>query len=177
MLLASRLSLHPSSTCRVALPYPQPQKPLQNPTLPWLRSMETFVSLRVSRNIPQRDLDHHSSNSAVPPSAPGSTASALSAVDVNIFAHEFINIFRFSHRAIVHPTDIHVINPVSDDSVRCEEETQRVFLSKDVMERFSKLTVYRPVRPIRSRQHRIRYAHRSTHTPPISQLSVSYPLR
>lgn len=159
-------------------PHPPPQKYLQNPTLPWLRSMGTSVSLRVSRNT-QQHLDHHSLNSTVPPSAPGSTASALSAVDVNIFAHEFINIFRFSHRAIVHPTDIHVIDPVSDDSVRCEEETERVFLSKDVMERFSKLTVYRPVRPIR--QRRIRYAHRSTHTPPISHTTVlaqlSYPLR
>lgn len=96
---------------------------------------------------------------------PGSAASALSAVDVNIFVHEFINIFRFSHRTIVHPADIHVIDFIGDNWVHCEEENERIFLSKDVMERFSKLTVYRPVKPIR--RSRRQYAPRSSRTPPL----------
>ncbi|KAF9788354.1 hypothetical protein BJ322DRAFT_625943 [Thelephora terrestris] len=102
----------------------------------------------------------------LPPSVPGSAASALSAVDVNVFVHEFINIFRFSHRTVLHPADIHVIDSIGDNWVRCEEENERVFLSKDVMERFSKLMVYRPVKPIR--QSRRQYAHRSSRTPQLS---------
>ena len=119
------------------------------------------------------------STSTVPPSTPGSTSSALSTVDATIFAHEFINIFRFSHRAVMHPADIHVIDSIDDDSARYEEENGTVFLSRDVMERFSKLTVRRPVRPIR--QSRVRHAPRSSHTPPASAPAVlthfSYPVR
>jgi len=115
----------------------------------------------------------------IPPSKPGSAASALSAVDVIIFAHEFINIFRFSHRAIVHPADIHVIDPIDDDSARYEEENETVFLSKVVMQRFSKLTVRRPVQPIR--QSRMRRALRSSRTPPLSAPPIlshfSHPVR
>jgi hypothetical protein len=100
-------------------------------------------------------------------------------VDAIIFAHEFINIFRFSHCTVVHPADIRVIDPIDDDSARYEEENGTVFLAKDVMERFSKLTVYRPMRPIR--QSQTRHARRSSRTPPLSVASTlthfSYPVR
>jgi len=112
----------------------------------------------------------------IPSSTPGSAASALSAVDATIFAHEFINIFRFSHRAVVHPADIHVIDTIDDGSARYDEENDTVFLSKDVMERFSK--VHRPVRPIH--QSRMRHARRSSRTPPLPVPPVlahlSYPM-
>lgn len=115
----------------------------------------------------------------MPPSTPGSASSALSAVDVAVFAHEFINIFRFSHQTTVHPVDIHVIDYIDENSVSCEEENERVFLSKDVMERFSKLTVYRPVKPIRP--SRMRYAYRSSHTPSLlptqAHTKFSHPVR
>ncbi|KAF9652577.1 hypothetical protein BDM02DRAFT_3183609 [Thelephora ganbajun] len=114
----------------------------------------------------------------IPPFMPGSAASALSAVDATIFAHEFINIFRFSHYAVVHPADIHIIDPIDDDSAQYEEEDGRVFLSKGIMERFSKLTVYRPVKPIH--QSRTRRVHRSSRTSPLSAPPIltqsSYPV-
>jgi len=72
---------------------------------------------------------------------PGSTSSALSAVDATIFIHEFINIFRFSYQAIIHPSEIHIIDPIDEQSTRYEEDNGTVFLSKDVMERLRKLTV------------------------------------
>jgi len=106
----------------------------------------------------------------VPPSSPGSAASALSAVEAIVFTHEFINIFRFSHHAVLHPADIRVIDPIDDESARYEEENGTVFLSKDVMERFSKLTVHRPVRPIR--QSRVRHPLRSNRTPVLDQVRL-----
>jgi hypothetical protein len=51
LLASSPPHRHPSPPCR-ALPScpPSPPKTLQNPTLPWLRSMETFALLRVSNS-------------------------------------------------------------------------------------------------------------------------------
>ena len=162
---------------------PPSLKCLQNPTLPWYRSTGTFASPRVSDSALWFMESLLTDFSIVPPSSPGSTSSALLAVDVNIFAHEFINIFRFSHQTTVHPADIQVVNTIDDDSVRCEEDSARVFLSKDVMERFSDLTAYRPVKPIRQRQSRMRHAPRSTRAPLPSPASTpvlsqfSYPVR
>lgn len=102
-------------------------------------------------------------------------------MDATIFTHEFINIFRFSHRAVMHPADIHVIDPIADDSARYEEEDGTVFLSRDVMERFSKLTLRRPVRPIRESRTRLGHARRSSHMSSLSASPVlthlSYPVR
>jgi len=176
--------LRPSSPCRVPPSYPlSPLRCLQNLALPWHRSTGASVWLRVSGSVPQAlesPFSNRGSSSAVPPSTPGSTASALSTVDATIFAHEFINIFRFSHRTVMHPADIRVIDPIDDDSARYEEENGTVFLSRDVMERFSKLTVRRPVRPIRQSRLGARHAPRSSHAPPPSAPAVlthlSYPV-
>lgn len=79
----------------------------------------------------------------------------------------------------MHPTDIRVIDPIDDNSARYEEENGTVFLSRDVMERFSKLTLHRPVGPIR--QSRMRHTRRSSRTPLLSSPSVlahfSYPVQ
>ncbi|KAK7038903.1 hypothetical protein VNI00_010537 [Paramarasmius palmivorus] len=83
---------------------------------------------------------------------------ALTTIDVKIFRHEFITIFRLLETKTIHPADIYILENI-DDRAKCyEEEKETVFLSKDVMERLRKLslpTIYsRPYRPSR----RIHYA-------------------
>ncbi|KAF8872420.1 hypothetical protein BD779DRAFT_1452767 [Infundibulicybe gibba] len=67
-------------------------------------------------------------------------ASALTTVDVKIFRHEFITIFRFSETRTFHPADITIIETIDDRLTRYEEENETVFLARDLMERMRKLT-------------------------------------
>ncbi|KAE9393073.1 hypothetical protein BT96DRAFT_233336 [Gymnopus androsaceus JB14] len=73
--------------------------------------------------------------------------SALTAVDVKIFRHEFITIFRLSTTKTLHPSDIQIIEDIDDQLKYYEEEKETVFLAKDLMERLRKLTL--PVIPPR----------------------------
>ncbi|ETW75753.1 hypothetical protein HETIRDRAFT_422414 [Heterobasidion irregulare TC 32-1] len=74
------------------------------------------------------------------PTVPGTTSSALTAVEVQIYRHEFITIFRYSHSATIHPSDIHIIESLDERSVLNEEENGTVFLARDVMGRLSSMT-------------------------------------
>jgi len=65
--------------------------------------------------------------------------SALGTVDVKVFRHEFINIFRFSELRTLHPNDIHLTEQIHDDSIRYEEDNETVFLSRDAMDLMRKL--------------------------------------
>jgi len=65
--------------------------------------------------------------------------SALGTVDVKVFRHEFINIFRFSERRTLHPNDINFIEQIDDDCIRYEEDNETVFLSRDAMDLMRKL--------------------------------------
>ncbi|KIK58350.1 hypothetical protein GYMLUDRAFT_113347, partial [Collybiopsis luxurians FD-317 M1] len=67
--------------------------------------------------------------------------SALSAIDVKIFRHEFITIFRLSTITTLHPSDIQIIEYIDDQLKFYEEEKETVFLAKEVMERLRKLTL------------------------------------
>jgi hypothetical protein len=67
-------------------------------------------------------------------------ASALTAVDVKVFRHEFISIFRFSEFRTLHPSDICILEPIDDRLTRYEEDNETVFLARNVMERMRKLT-------------------------------------
>jgi hypothetical protein len=66
--------------------------------------------------------------------------SALSAVEAQIYAHEFITIFRYSHPALLHPSDIRILEWLDEQSVLDEEDKGTVFLARDVMERLRRLT-------------------------------------
>ncbi|KAH9928574.1 hypothetical protein B0H21DRAFT_700308 [Amylocystis lapponica] len=77
----------------------------------------------------------------VPDCAQGGMSSALMVSDVHIFRHEFITIFRYSHSATVHPADLHILEPIADQSALYEEEKGTVFLARDVMARMQKLTM------------------------------------
>jgi len=65
--------------------------------------------------------------------------SALGTVDVKVFRHEFINIFRFSELRTLHPNDINMIEQIDDEGVRYEEDNETVFLSPDAMSLMRKL--------------------------------------
>lgn len=86
-------------------------------------------------------------------------ASALTTVDVKIFRHEFITIFRLLTTKTLHPSDIQIIENIDDQLKYYEQEKETVFLAKNVMERLRKLTLpvfpgpsYRAVRSSRSRR-------------------------
>ncbi|KAJ4465676.1 hypothetical protein C8J55DRAFT_407127, partial [Lentinula edodes] len=76
--------------------------------------------------------------------------SALATVDVKIFRHEFITIFRLSATTTLHPSDIQIMENIDEKLVYHEEENGTVFLARDVMERLRKLTL--PVFPISPRR-------------------------
>ncbi|TFK28520.1 hypothetical protein FA15DRAFT_611971 [Coprinopsis marcescibilis] len=71
-------------------------------------------------------------------------ASAFMPVDVNIFKHEFITIFRFAQATTLHPSDFNVLEWLEDASIRYEEENETVFLARDLMDRLRKLTMPDP---------------------------------
>ena len=60
-------------------------------------------------------------------------AAALATADVHVFRHEFITQFRFSHRATVHPADMHILEPIDDALTLYEEDKGTVFLARDVV--------------------------------------------
>ena len=68
------------------------------------------------------------------------TPSALMVADVHVFRHEFITQFRYSHRATVHPADMHILEPIADGATLYEEDKGTVFLARDVMAQLQKLT-------------------------------------
>jgi len=65
--------------------------------------------------------------------------SALGTVDVKVFRHDFINIFRFSENRTLHPNDINFIEQIEADCIRYEEDNETVFLSRATMDRMRKL--------------------------------------
>lgn len=64
---------------------------------------------------------------------------ALGTVDVKLFRHEFINIFRFTELRTLHPNDINIIEQIEDDCLRYEEDNETVFLSRDAIHLMKKL--------------------------------------
>ncbi|KAI0634821.1 hypothetical protein C8Q77DRAFT_1025322, partial [Trametes polyzona] len=72
--------------------------------------------------------------------AQGAMSSALMAADVNVFRHEFITLFRYSHSASVHPADMHILEPIAEHATLYEEDKGTVFLAREVVDRLQKLT-------------------------------------
>ncbi|KAL0566742.1 hypothetical protein V5O48_015260 [Marasmius crinis-equi] len=70
---------------------------------------------------------------------------ALTTIDIKIFRHEFITIFRLLESRTMHPDDINIIE-ILDDRLKCyEEEKETVFLAKEAVQRLRKLSL--PSRP------------------------------
>lgn len=66
--------------------------------------------------------------------------SPLTTVDVKIFRHEFITVFRFAEAKTLHPADISVIEHIEDLHTRYEEESGTVFLARELMGRMRKMS-------------------------------------
>ncbi|KAG7086032.1 hypothetical protein E1B28_003553 [Marasmius oreades] len=76
---------------------------------------------------------------------------ALSTIDIKVFRHEFVAIFRLDGTRTMHPDDVCVIETI-DDRLKCyEEEKEIVFLAKEVIERMRQL----------SPPHRVQYRPRT----------------
>ena len=73
--------------------------------------------------------------------AHGGMSSALVAADVHVFRHEFITLFRYSHRATIHPADMHILESIDDRATLYEEDKGTVFLARDVMAKIQRLTM------------------------------------
>jgi hypothetical protein len=67
-------------------------------------------------------------------------ASALTTVDVKIFRHEFINIFRFSEARTLHPADINILESIDDNFKHYEEDKETVYLAKELVGRMRNVT-------------------------------------
>ncbi|KAK1223478.1 hypothetical protein PQX77_013636 [Marasmius sp. AFHP31] len=79
----------------------------------------------------------------VPSSTP---ITALTTVDMKIFRHEFVTIFRLQEIRTMHPDDVYIIETI-DDRLKCyEEEKETVFLAKEVVQKLRKLSM--PSRPV-----------------------------
>ena len=72
-------------------------------------------------------------------------SSALTTVDVKIFRHEFITVFRFSEIKTFHPSDICIVEPIDDRWTRYEEENETVFLARDLVARLRMMANPRPM--------------------------------
>ncbi|KIJ14538.1 hypothetical protein PAXINDRAFT_169682 [Paxillus involutus ATCC 200175] len=69
----------------------------------------------------------------------GQTDSGTPLLDIPIFRHEFVSIFRYSHSARVHPAEVRLLEPLDDHAVRYEEDSGTVFLAKDLMSRLKRI--------------------------------------
>ncbi|KIY45053.1 hypothetical protein FISHEDRAFT_19924, partial [Fistulina hepatica ATCC 64428] len=56
------------------------------------------------------------------------------AVEVKLFRHEFVTLFRLSETKTMDLADISVIEVINCDETRYEEDTGTVFLAKELME-------------------------------------------
>ena len=81
-------------------------------------------------------------------------------VDVRVFRHEFITIFRYSHSTTVHPSDIQVLEVLDEHSAAYDEEKDTAFLPRDVMDRMQKMSMsFMPYSP-----HRLPHQHTHART-------------
>jgi hypothetical protein len=60
-------------------------------------------------------------------------------LDIHVFRHEFVSIFRYSHSASVHPRELRVLEPLDDHAVRYEPDNGTVFLAKDLMAQLKRI--------------------------------------
>ncbi|EKM76465.1 hypothetical protein AGABI1DRAFT_115798 [Agaricus bisporus var. burnettii JB137-S8] len=92
-------------------------------------------------------------------------ASALTTVDVKIFRHEFVKMFRFSEARTLHPTDISILETIDDNLTRYEQESGTVFLAKQVTDQMRRLTEPRFSMTPKTRGYH--YAVRASRTQPL----------
>lgn len=65
----------------------------------------------------------------------------MTPVEVKVFRHEFISIFRYSQTLQVHPNDLVIIETIDNSFIRLEDDGT-VFLAKNIMARMTQLTAF-----------------------------------
>ncbi|KAF7318362.1 hypothetical protein HMN09_00345000 [Mycena chlorophos] len=113
-------------------------------------------------------------------------ASALTTLDVKIFRHEFIHIFRFLEFRTLHPSDVHIIERIPPRAVALDEsDDDSVSLARDVLARMSRMNKSgsfggsrsnspgSPTRPMGAYGH-ARYPSVGTGSPPGYSRRVAY---
>ena len=81
----------------------------------------------------------------------------MAPVQVDVFRHEFIAMFRWSYFATLHPSDIRVLEMIDDECVRYEEESGAAFMNREAIARMSKWSNRRSPRPRPSELQRKRW--------------------
>lgn len=64
---------------------------------------------------------------------PRSMDSTSVMLDVSIFRHEFVSMWRYSHTVQIYPSEIGAFVALDTQSVRYEEDSGTIFLAKDLM--------------------------------------------
>lgn len=64
---------------------------------------------------------------------PRSMDSTSVLLDVSIFRHEFVSMWRYSHTVQLYPSEIGAFLALNTHSVRYEEDSGTIFLAKDLM--------------------------------------------
>lgn len=145
------------------LPLPASLHTSTQATLPWpaseVKSSLSRVCLTICLSPPFVYLYFFFSVSYATP------ASALTTVDVKIFRHEFVKMFRFSEARTLHPTDICILETIDDNLTHYEQENETVFLAKQVTDQMRRLTEPRFMMSPKSRG--CHYAVRASRTQPL----------
>lgn len=66
--------------------------------------------------------------------------SSLLVSDIRVFRHEFLTIYRYSHSASVHPSDIHVLKRLDDLCPADEDTPETITLPREIVSRFEGLS-------------------------------------
>ncbi|KAH9477471.1 hypothetical protein JR316_0009687 [Psilocybe cubensis] len=61
--------------------------------------------------------------------------SPIAPVDVKVFKHEFIYIFRLAKSCTVHPAEISFLETIDDRHALYEEEGEKVYLTREMMQK------------------------------------------
>ncbi|KAK7684985.1 hypothetical protein QCA50_011820 [Cerrena zonata] len=66
--------------------------------------------------------------------------SSLLVSDIRVYRHEFLTIYRYSHNATVHPSDIHVLKRLDDLCTIGEDIPETITLPREIVSRFEGLS-------------------------------------
>ncbi|TRM60461.1 hypothetical protein BD626DRAFT_384807, partial [Schizophyllum amplum] len=66
---------------------------------------------------------------------PDTPLTGLTVVDVKVFRHDCVSVFRLAGTIAVHPADLRILEVLADEGTLYEEHSGTVFLAKEHLER------------------------------------------
>lgn len=114
---------------------------LPAPSIHWDASQDpTFAFAKLQRDVCLVQREHHDDPAldtlSYALAVVGQTTvdpSGTPLLDIHVFRHEFVSIFRYSYSTRVHPLELKVLESLDDHAVRYEPDNGTVFLAKDLM--------------------------------------------